>query len=70
MEEKINKILEKCNKVGMHKVACALYEGDKGLTYGNADELGLVKAAAVLGAKLMMINKERDMIINGLENLR
>lgn len=42
---------------------------EEGYDYGNPDELTLEKVAAVLGVKLVMMNKENKDIINGLKQI-
>ena len=57
------------NKVGYHKVACALLKKE-GTDYGNPDTLDLKDVAKILGTKLAMIHMEHRNIVNGLNQLR
>ncbi|MHA1302091.1 MAG: hypothetical protein ACTSPI_00115 [Candidatus Heimdallarchaeaceae archaeon] len=65
----IEKIQQKIDLVGFHKVACRILK-EEGTDYGNPDELDLVKVAEVLGTKLAMIHRNRNYFLNGVRHLK
>lgn len=50
---------------GYHKIATTMYP-----EYGNPEELGLIKAAEILGTKYLSKRRENTKIISGLEGLK